>query len=52
MIITLELLVRLRHMSNHRKVEKVNYNVGIEGFLICHLNWGQKSSFLIMLNFI
>jgi hypothetical protein len=49
---TLGSLVRLSHLSNRQKVEKVRYNVGIEGFLRWHLDWGQKSSFLRMLNFI
>jgi hypothetical protein len=35
-IITAQLLVGLRHMVNHRKAEKVRYDVGIEGFLSCH----------------
>jgi hypothetical protein len=52
MVKTLESLVRLMHMSNHQKVEKVSYDVDIESFLRQHLDWGQKSNFLRMLNFV
>jgi hypothetical protein len=36
-IITPQSLVELGHMGNHRKAENVNYDVGIEGFLRCHI---------------
>jgi hypothetical protein len=51
-IITPESLVGLRHVSNRRKDEKVIYDVGIECFLILHLNWSQKSRFPSMLNYV
>jgi hypothetical protein len=38
-------------MGNRQKLEKFIYDVGIEGFLRLHSNWGEKSRFLKMLNF-
>jgi hypothetical protein len=37
-IITPESIVGLMHMSNHRKAEKVSYNICIEGFLRWYSN--------------
>jgi hypothetical protein len=44
-IITPQSLVRLRHIGNRRKAEKVSYDVGSKGFLILQLNWGQMFKF-------
>jgi hypothetical protein len=49
-IIAPESLVGLRVMGIHQKDEKDFYDVGIEGFLRLHWNWGQKFRFLRMLN--
>jgi hypothetical protein len=43
--ITPESLVRLWHMSKHRKVEKVSYDVSIRSFLRLHSIWSEKSRF-------
>jgi hypothetical protein len=48
-IIIPQSLVRLRHMGNRQKAEKVSYDVGMEGFLILHSNWDQKFRFLRIL---
>jgi hypothetical protein len=42
MIITPGSLVGLRDMGSQQKPKKLSYDVGIEGFLIWHSNWGQK----------
>jgi hypothetical protein len=47
-VITPQSLVRLKHMGNRQKVEKVIYDVGIKGFLRLQLNWGQTFRILRM----
>jgi hypothetical protein len=42
MIITSSLFIEIERMSNDWKVEKVNYELGIGGFLRLYLDWNQK----------
>jgi hypothetical protein len=46
MIITPELLVRLRHVGSRQKAEKGSYDVGIGSFLRLRSIWSQKFRFL------
>jgi hypothetical protein len=48
-ITTLKLLTLWGWVNSHRKAEKVNYDVSVEGFLRLHSNWDQKFRFLRML---
>jgi hypothetical protein len=50
MVITPLSLVKSRQTGSRQKSEKVGYDVGIEGFLRWHLNWGQSRIFLKMFN--
>jgi hypothetical protein len=48
-IINSSLFIGFEHMSNEWKVEKVNYDFGIESFLRFYLCLGQKFRFLRLL---
>jgi hypothetical protein len=40
------MIIGIVHTNSRRKVEKVSYDVGMEGFLGLHSNWDQKFRFL------
>jgi hypothetical protein len=48
--VTFVMFIGIWCINSHRKDENVNYDVGIEGFLILLSNWGQTFRFLRMRN--